>query len=166
MKRHRFSAFFLTILSVFSITSCKNTAPTYADTLPAKELAEEARDELETTDFRTAPSDWIADYVTLPDGLSDYEICFSSDGSNLNEFGILHVKADQIAAAEATLRTYLSESLRKNRDFYNSYIPMETPKLEKAEVKAFGNYVCYAILNEQDKKIFFDTIQEELTERS
>ena len=166
MKIHRFLALFLAILSFFSITSCRKASPLYRDTLPATELAEEARDELDLTDFRTAPNDWLADYVMLPDGVSDYEICFSSDGSNLDEFGIWHVRSDQIAATEAALRTYLSESLRKNREFYNSYIPEETSKLEKGEVRVFGNYVCYAILDERDKNIFFGTIQEELTERS
>ena len=166
MKTRRFFAFFLTILSLFSITSCKKATPVYRNVLPATELAEEARDELDMTEFRTAPGDWLADYVTFPDGVSDYEICFSSDGSNLDEFGIWHVKDDQIAATEAALRTYLSESLRKNREFYNSYIPEETHKLEKGEVRVFGNYVCYAILDERDKNIFFGTIQEELTERS
>lgn len=166
MKIRHFFALLLAILPFFSLTSCKKSATVYRDALPATELAEEARDELDLTDFRTAPGDWLADYVTLPDGVSDYEICFSSDGSNLDEFGIWHVRSEQIAATEAALRTYLSESLRKNREFYNSYIPEETHKLEKGEVRVFGNYVCYAILDEQDKNIFFGTIQEELTERS
>ena len=147
------------------MTSCKKATVLYLDTLPASELAEEAREELDTTDFRTAPDDWLEDYVTLPEGISDYEICFSADGGNLNEFGIWHVKPDQIASTEAALRTYLATSLSKNRDFYNSYIPEETHKLEKAEVRVFGNYVCYAVLNEQDKSTFFGTIQEELTEK-
>ena len=164
MKSQRFTGIFLITILFFSITSCKKAAPVYLDILPASKLAEEARDELEATDFRIAPSDWLTDYVTLPDGVSDYEICFSSDGSNISEFGIWHVRQDQIAATEAALRTYLSESLRKNRDFYNSYIPEETVKLEKAEVKVFGNYVCYAILNEGDKRTFFSTLQEELQE--
>ena len=159
MKMRRFEALFLVILSLFSTTSCKKASPIYQDALPAAELAEEARDELDLTDFRTASNDWLADYATLPEGLSDYEICFSSDGSNLDEFGIYHVSEGQIAATEAALRTYLSESLRKNREFYDSYIPEQTQKLEKAEVRVFGNYVCYAILDEQDKSIFFGAIQ-------
>jgi len=166
MNVQRFFVTFLAFLTVFSFTSCKKATTVYLDTLPAAELAEEAREELETTDFRTAQEDWLADYVTLPDVITDYEICFSADGSNLNEFGIWHVRSDQIAPMEATLRTYLAESLTRNREFYNSYIPEETPKLEKAEIRVFGNYVCYAILNEQDKNTFFGTIQEELTEQS
>lgn len=164
MKTQRFTSIFLTMTLFFSITSCKKAAPVYLDILSATELAKEAREELETTDFRVAPSDWLSDYVALPVGVSDYEICFSSDGSNINEFGIWHVGQDQIAATEAAIRTYLSESLRKNKDFYNSYIPEETVKLEKAEVRVFGNYVCYAILDERDKNIFFSTMQEELQE--
>ena len=164
MKTKPFFTSVFCLLLLFSMTSCKKAAVLYVDTLPASELAEEAREELDTTDFRTAPEDWLADYVTLPKGILDYEICFSADGSNLNEFGIWHVSSDQIAPIETTLRAYLAESLSRNREFYNSYIPEETPKLEKAEVRVFGNYVCYAILNEQDKRTFFGTIQDELTE--
>ena len=164
MKTTRFFAYVIGLSMLFSLCSCKKSNRAYLDTVPASELAEEVEDELDHTDFRTANGDWLNDYVTLPEGLSDYQICFSADGSSLNEFGIWHVKADQIAPLEATLRAYLAESLLRNREFYDSYIPEETPKLEQAEVRVFGNYVCYAILDQRDRAIFFQTLEEELTE--
>ena len=136
----------------------------YADNIPVAELAEEAEDELEYTDFREANATWLDDYVTMPNDVEDCKIYYSSNGNNLNEFGIWHVRTDQIAPMEATLRAYLAESLLKNRNFYDSYIPEETPKLENAEVRVYGNYVCYAILNERDRATFFHTIEEELRE--
>ena len=165
MRKQLFLPVLLAFSMLFSLISCKKASVVYTDTLSAHELSEEAEDELDHTDFRQADGDWLKDYVTLPEDLTDFEICFSSDGNNLNEFGIWHVRSDQIAPLEATLRTYLAESLLRNRNFYDSYIPQETPKLENAEVRVFGNYVCYAILNAQDREIFFRTVEEELTER-
>ncbi len=164
MKKHVLWIFALVICMTLSLISCKKATPVYSDRVSAAELAEEVEDELDLTDFRDANGDWLSDYVTLPEGLADYKICYSSEGNNLNEFGIWHVRSDQIAPMEATLRTYLAESLLRNRTFYDSYIPEETPKLEHAEVRVFGNYVCYAILNESDRGVFFRTIEEELTE--
>lgn len=164
MKFRRILTVFLLISTMLTFWGCKKASVTYLDTLRAEELASEAEDELDRTEFRHADGNWLDDYITLPEGLSDYEIRFATDGNNLNEFGIWHVKSDQIAPLEATLRAYLAESLLRNRSFYDSYIPQEVPKLENAEVRVFGNYVCYAILSEEDKAIFFRTIEDELTE--
>lgn len=164
MKMTRIWAVLTLLPTVLALFSCKKASVTYLDTLRAEELASEAEDELDNTEFRHADGNWLDDYITLPEGLSDYEIRFASDGNNLNEFGIWHAKSDQITPLEATLRTYLAESLLRNRSFYDSYIPQEVPKLENAEVRVYGNYVCYAILSEEDKAIFFRTIEEELTE--
>ena len=164
MKKQRFFAYVLTFFTLLTAVSCKKANKAYSDVISAAELAQEMEEELDHTEFRTAHNNWLDDYVTLPEGLSDYRICFSADGSNLNEFGIWHVRADQIAPLEATLRAYLAESLLRNREFYNSYIPQETPKLEHAEVRVFGNYVCYAILDENDRTVFFRTLEEELLE--
>lgn len=164
MNRTRFFTHVVIVSLIFSLCACKKSAVVYSDTISAEELAKEVTEELEPSDFRSADGDWLADYVTLPEGLTDYRICFSSNGNNLNEFGIWHVKSDEIAPLEATLRTYLADSLLKNKAFYDSYIPEETPKLEDAEVRVFGNYVCYAILDQHDRDIFFRTIEEELTD--
>lgn len=164
MKKIRFLAYVFTFCMILSLLSCKKSNIVYSDLVSVAELAEEAEDELEYTDFSEAKGDWLEDYVTMPNDVEDYKIYYSSDGNNLNEFGIWHVRNDQIAPMEATLRTYLAESLLKNRNFYDSYIPQETPKLENAEVRVFGNYVCYAILDQNDRAIFFQTIEEELLE--
>ena len=165
MKKQRHYAYAAALALLLSLVSCKMSTKSYVNNLPVSELAEEAAEELDHTDFRIAQGDWLRDYVTLPEGTSDYRICFSADGSNLNEFGIWHVTDEQIAPLEATLHTYLTEALVRNREFYDSYIPEETPKLEQAEVRVFGNYVCYAILNSADRKLFFQTIEEELLDR-
>ena len=161
MKKTVILPLFLAFSALFSLCACKK-AIRYTDQLHAEELAEEALEELDHPDFQRASGDWLSDYVTLPEGLNDYEIRFSSDGNNLNEFGIWHVRDDQVAPMEATLRAYLAESLLRNRDFYDSYIPTETPKLANAEVRVFGNYVCYAILDDKDRSTFFHTVEEEL----
>ena len=161
-KKTLFFVLILACLAPLAMASCKNRSVHYTDTLPAEELAEEVREELEYSDFGEATGDWLADYVTMPEDLTDYTICFSTNGNNLNEFGIWHVTSDQVAPVEATLRTYLAESLLRNRSFYDSYIPNETAKLAEAEVRVFGNYVCYAILNSRDRATFFHTVEEEL----
>ena len=162
MKKQYFLLYVIVLSVILTLAACKKADKTYSDALSASQLAEEAMEELDDTDFQTAQNNWLNDYVTLPEGLSDYRVCFSADGSNLNEFGIWHVRDDQIAPLEASLRMYLAESLLKNREFYDSYIPEETPKLERAEVRVFGNYVCYAILDQKDREIFFQTIKNEL----
>ena len=66
---------------------------------------------------------------------------------------------------ENHLVSYLSKSFEKNREFYDSYIPEETAKLRDAEVRRFGNYVAYAILDRDSKSRFFSAIEDKLTKK-
>ena len=143
------------------LTSCEKTL-TYTDSLTSEELSEKALETLHSTDFLSADSSYLSDYIDLSH-LPKGTVFFAADGKNLDEFGIWHLPAEQVGEMKNLLESYLSESLERNRSFYDSYIPEETPKLRDAEVRVFGNYVAYAILSEHDRARFFQVLKNELT---
>ena len=59
---------------------------------------------------------------------------------------------------------YLETMKNDQHAFIASYAPEELPKLERAEVRVFGNYVAYAILSDEDRTLFFDTVEKKLSE--
>lgn len=130
----------------------------YTDELSAKEVADGAVSAMEEASLLSAERDYLDDYILVPEGMTDREIRFSSNGNNLDEIGVWHVPTGETERIHALLEEYLNRSLERNRAFYDSYIPQETAKLRDAEVKTFGNYVVYAIMNEGDRSAFFESV--------
>ena len=155
------ATFILPCLLLFGLGACRHDRH-YTNELRAEELARDVQNALSDTAFLSADVDYLADYFQMPDGMSDYKICFASDGNNLNEFGIWHTANGTPKEIKLLMEGYLKDSLERNQSFYDSYIPGETPKLRDAEVRVYGNYVAYAILNDADRKIFFNTVEQDL----
>ena len=167
MKPFRIISFLFALLVALSVTltSCKRSV-LYLDNLSTKALAMELQSELDGKDYLSADPGYLDDYFDEDAETADYSICFSADGNNLDEFGIWHTGGPKSAQEVSTqLRRYLDESLIKNRSFYDSYIPKETPKLRDAEVRVYGNYVAYAILDREDRAEFFEKLEERLTKK-
>ncbi len=163
MKPSRIIPFLFLILTVFS--SCKKSVA-YVDNIPTKTLVLELQNELDDDDYLQAEAGYLDDYFDEDAETADYSICFSADGNNLSEFGIWRTGSPKSAQEVSTqVRRYLDESLIKNKSFYDSYIPEETPKLRDAEVRVFGNYVAYAILDKDDRTEFFEKLEEKLTQK-
>lgn len=143
---------------LFTFAACKSNS--YADNASVKTLADGCVTALnDGKDYTTAEADFLDSYFARPDYVTDSVIRFSTDGNDLNEFGIYHVTAGNAEAMKELLTAYLT----KFYDLYNAnYLPEETPKLRDAEVKVFGNYVVYAMLNDADRTTLFDTIENSL----
>ena len=95
----------------------------------------------------------------------DHAFRHSKASEDINEIGIFHAP-DSTARMELERLTdsYLETILEEKGAFIASYAPKELEKLKKAEVKTFGNYVAYAILSDDDRAVFFDTVEKMLTE--
>lgn len=163
-----FFAFFILFLAVtmLFLPSCQ-MQKSYVDNVSVHAITEELLDELDGIDaFKIADAQYLDGYFSLPATVADYEIYYSANGNNLDEFGVFHARNKEDAEEiRRLLNTYLSESLTQNQAFYDSYIPEETPKLRDAEVRVFGNYVTYAILSPDNRDDVFDTVDELLEVR-
>lgn len=147
----------LTALSVavFAV-SCGDD---YRDDLSTAKLADEVIVALDDgVTYLSAREGYLDDYLTIPADVTDYRIFIAQNGNaNINEIGIFRLDGKADGFAEE-LKTYLAESYRDNKEFYNGYIPEETPKLRDAEVRVYGNYAVYAILSADDRETVFSTV--------
>lgn len=143
------------------LTACSKS---YADDLSAEELSDAIMIDLinAAPQYSIADEGYLDDYLTLPDYVTDHMIHFSTAGNDLDEFGVFHVTEGNAQDLETELEDYLEEAYEQNKDWYDSYMPEETPKLRDAQVKVFGNYVVYAILSEEDCKTAFDAVEKAL----
>jgi hypothetical protein len=127
-------------------------------------LAELALTSLDNANgYTVAEHDLLEGYFQRPEGISDFTVYIRADRNNIDEFGIYRMGDGDVREMATLLEGYLSRSLEQNRDWYDSYIPAETPKLRRAEVRVFGDYAVYAILSDSDRKHFFERIEALLT---
>ena len=101
--------------------------------------------------------DFIKEYVTVPEYIKESHIYYAQNTNDLDEFGIFEVEEGKANAVRSMLmQGYLQKLYTENLEWYNSYMPTETPKLRDAEVRIFGNCVAYAVLSPEKRKAFFD----------
>lgn len=147
------------------LASC---APRAFASLPPEELCEIALASLEGGGENFLP-DTVGvteDYFPMPDYVTSHIILYDRETDCIDEIGIFCVEEGHADALAACLRErYLAPAYEKNRDFYNSYIPNETPKLQNARVECYGNTVVYAILSPKEQSTLFSAVKKALTEK-
>ena len=145
---------------IFLLSSCASPSP-YKEDVSVSELCNTVRDHWDG--FLLDSSSLLADYFTLPEGIREHALLYRGETDSLDEIGFFKVDKGNANALAVQLREeYLFPSYEKNRTFYDSYMPNETPKLKNAEVRVFGNYVVYAILSETDKTTLFRLLEKKL----
>lgn len=160
MKQKHLLIALLSLLMLCSLCACRG----YADDIDTDNLATVGLNALsDNIDYIEAEDGFLDDYFVTPSWVTDSEIYIAPTASNLNQVGVYHVQDGHAEEMETILLDYLQASYTDNVNWYNSYIPKETPKLRDAEVRVFGNYIVYAILSETDRPVFFDAIEHSLT---
>ena len=142
-------------------TSCQKETyqkETYQKDINTKEIAD-ALCEKTPTESKWIDNDqtFIKEYITVDDAVKESHVCYAQNTNDLDEFGIFEVeegKAQEVR--NQLLNGYLKKKYNENLEWYNSYMPAETPKLRDAEVRIYGNCVAYAVLSQENRKAFFD----------
>ncbi|MBE6546406.1 MAG: DUF4358 domain-containing protein [Ruminococcaceae bacterium] len=159
--------YLLSLLLTLSLLLCACTkAAAYADNVPCAELADTATDQIPVNfGYETYGGEHLRYYfedTELPD---DTCLRYSVLSEDINELGIFHAPDETVRAELVRLtEDYLDRLLEEQSAFIAGYAPKELTKLEHAEVRTFGNYVVYAILDDNDRELVFETVEKELKE--
>ena len=98
---------------------------------------------------------FIEEYIT-PEAVKESYVYYAQNTNDLDEFGIFEVEEGKAQEVRNQLLSgYLKKRYDENLEWYNSYMPTETPKLRDAEVRVFGNCVVYAVLSPEKRTAFF-----------
>ncbi len=109
---------------------------------------------------------FIEEYVDIPDYIKESSIYYAKNTNDLDEFGIFLVEEGKEKATRLLLlQGYLQKRYTENQEWYNSYMPTETPKLRDAEVRIYGNCVVYAVLSAEQRTAFFAECEKLLKEQ-
>lgn len=140
---------FLTVLVATSVLLCSCSKKEFSDDVDCDDIAEKIKSPaLEYGEYDEEYLDFFFDATTLQD---DFCIIYSNDVNDITEIGIFHTQnTDAAEELSAIADNYISEMQKNQRAFIGSYAPEELPKLDSAEVKIFGNYVVYAISDDNE----------------
>ena len=75
-------------------------------------------------------------------------------GANVDEYGVFRGEdAEQAKAIKQAIEAYFKFRVDT---WMEAYMPEEKPKVISAELRTEGNYVCYAILDPEQKEAVFE----------
>ena len=140
----------------FGATACKKEV--YKEDINAKEIADALCEKVPTESrWIDNDQDFIKEYIATSEAVKESYVYYAQNTNDLDEFGIFEVEEGKAQEVRNQLLSgYLKKRYDENLEWYNSYMPTETPKLRDAEVRVFGNCVAYAVLSQENRKAFFD----------
>ncbi len=137
------------------LTSCKQGE--YKKEIDAAKIAAELS-RITPTESKWIDNDqnFIKEYITVPEAVKESYVYYAQNTNDLDEFGIFEVEEGKAQEVRNQLLSgYLKKRYDENLEWYNSYMPTETPKLRDAEVRVYGNCVAYAVLSPERRTAFF-----------
>jgi hypothetical protein len=162
----RAAALLLALAAILSLAACggkKNDAVEYRDDLSTQQVADAVvaiRSDWSFVDIASLYENYARLAGISLEDVGEYTVLFNEAGTTADEFGILRAKdADKAAKIAELGETYLKFRLSIWMD---EYMPEEKPKLENAKVKVCGQYVMYAILDEETREKAFDAFEKAL----
>lgn len=148
-------AILMLLCAAFIFTACAKEE--YKKDVNPKELASALSQKTPTeSEWIIEDHGFIEEYVEIPDYVKESQIYYAQNTNDLDEFGVFLVEDGKEKATRLLLlQGYLEKRYTENQEWYNSYMPAETPKLRDAEVRIYGNCVVYAILSPERRSAFF-----------
>ena len=145
------------------ISSCSKIIP-YRDDVSCIKIAENISEHINAVDGYSAYGeeqiDFFFEATELPD---DYALLYSTQIDDINEIGVFHcADKDSAQALSQIVSSYVEGQQTGQKSFISSYAPKEVPKLENAQVRTYGNYVIYLILNSNDQLEAWETVEKML----
>ena len=154
-KKAARAALLVLLCTVFILSSCAKEE--YKTDINAKEIADALCEKTPTeSKWIGEDQDFIKEYIEIPEYVKESQVYYAQNTNNLDEFGIFWVEEGKESAVRSMLsQGYLQKRYNENQEWYNSYMPTQTPKLRDAEVRVYGNCVVYAVLSPEQRTAFF-----------
>ncbi|MBQ7392460.1 MAG: DUF4358 domain-containing protein [Clostridia bacterium] len=155
-KKAARAALLVLMCIIFLLTGCMKEE--YKKDIDAEELATVLSEKTPTDSaWISEDQDFIKEYVEIPEYVKESHVYYAQNTNDLDEFGIFEVEEGKANAVRSMLaQGYLQKRYDENHEWYDSYMPTQTPKLRDAEVRVYGNCVAYAVLSPEKRKLFFD----------
>ena len=148
-------------LPILVFSSCKQEK--YSSSLTSKELTDAligqisgSEDYIEYTDEELS----YFDFARSSD--ADITLLYSRAAEDVGEIGVVRVFDGKSKEMKSALEEYLKDQQKEKGAFFKNYAPGELLKLERAEVRCFGDYVVFTVLSSEESQAVFEKAEEVL----
>lgn len=161
MKKSVSILLFVSIILCFAVFAGCSKEEKYKNDVSVFDLAEAVEAKFGAKGLSVVDEGYINGSMQIDvSDINDYVVKINVYGTNIDEYGIFKASdEEQAEEIEDMIRDYLSG--REER-WMPEYMPEEFPKLQSAEYKRYGEYVVYAILDEEAKAAVFAEIKAQL----
>ena len=155
MKTSIYKAIALALLPSLLLAGCAGAR--YKSDVPCEDVTKKAveilSDGLEYAEFDGSHVDMYFNKAAF----EDFFVIYSTETNDINEIGVFRAADERSAKqTEAACLDYVKTMRDEQRAFISSYAPDELPKLERARVHRYGNYVVYTILTPEETDAVLD----------
>ena len=154
---------FLSLILIISVVSCSKST-SYRDDIPCSKISKAICDEAEVDGgYSMYDSEHIGFLFEDTSLFDECSVVYSTEVTDINEVGVFYCgDKDSAKALTESVSKYITEMQAEQKAFIESYAPRQVPKLENAEVRQYGNYVIYLILDETTQKNAWNKVKDVL----
>ena len=155
MKMKRLFAALLFISLLLCLCAC---GAKYRDDVPLSRITAviDARMGADSLDEMT--SGFVSGSMHLdPNSFGGYVVKINKKGVNIDEYGVFRTPEN---GKPSEVKDAIDGYLKMRRDTWmKEYMPEEKPKLDKAEVKVYGNYILYVIADDEVRSNLYNDLE-------
>lgn len=109
-------------------------------------------------DILAVPEKLVSDYYTLPDGIDSFKIYVSGTGATASELAAFKCKDE---SSVKSVRAAVEQRIAEQTESYENYRPDEKFRLENAVILTNGNYLVFAVSNDNSavEKLFAEALK-------
>ena len=146
-------------LSILVFSSCKQEK--YTSSLTSTELADELMKQISgSEDYLSYTDEELSYFDFTKDGDADITLLHSQAAEDVGEIGVVRVFDGKSKEMKLALEEYLKDQQKEKGAFFKNYAPGELLKLERAEVRCFGDYVVFTVLSSEESQAVFEKAEE------
>ena len=155
MRINRLLSALLLLTLLLCLCSC---GAKYRDDVPLSRFTAVIDSRMGGDDLAEMNSGYVSGAMHLdPNSFGGYVVKLNAKGVNIDEYGVFRAPENgKVSDVQDALEGYLK--LRRD-SWMKEYMPEEKPKLDKAEVKVYGNYVLYVIAGDDIREAVYQDVE-------
>lgn len=135
----------------------------YSSSLTSKELTDALVGQISgSEDYIEYTVEELSYFDFTKDSDADITLLYSQAAEDVGEIGVVRVFDGKSKEMKLALEEYLKDQQKEKGAFFKNYAPGELLKLERAEVRCFGDYVVFTVLSSEESQAVFEKAEEVL----
>ena len=138
----------------------------FKSTLACKDISNGLKSEFSVPygEFDEYTTEELNFLFSSPEDYEDISVIYSSDSTDVCELGVIYASDNESAKRIfEDAKLYIKNLQEQKSEFLRNYSPQELSKLNSAEAKCYGNYVIFAVADQDTKNDIFDKAEKLLS---